>query len=191
MCEMERKGLGIRIGAYAIDVAIMIVVSMVLMPVMIFVPILGAILLLALAVGYPAIEVLRGQSPGKMILGLKVAGENGEPATQEQLIKRTAIKFSPSILNLVLSALNGVVGLGFILSSLGSVGVFALGIVLLVLSLKTMETSRQAFWDLQAKTAVFGKPAPVAGFAPVMAQPATAPAQPVPAQDLPPIPPQA
>jgi len=180
---LERKGFGIRLGAYIIDVVIMAIAATVLMTAMLAVPIVGALLLIVLAVAYPAIEVLRAQSPGKMILGMKITGEDGAPATREQLITRTVIKFSPSIVGIVLSALSLIIG-STLISTLGSVAQLGLAIALLVMSWTPLQTVKQAFWDLKAKTAVMGKATAPIGF------PVGQPGQPV-QQNVPPMPPQA
>lgn len=177
---LERKGFGIRFGAYVIDVVIMTVISMVLLPVVIVTPILGVLLLLAIGFGYPVIEIMTARSPGKMILGMTVMGENGAAATRDQLIRRTLIKFAPSIVGNLIGAVALLVG-SPLLSNLANLAALALGITLLVLSWKTLQTTRQAFWDLQVRTAVFGKGVVAQGFAPVMpGQPAPVAGAPVP-----------
>jgi uncharacterized RDD family membrane protein YckC len=185
---MERKGFGIRFGAYLIDVVIITVLGMVLVPIFLPVPIVGALLLLVIAFGYPVIEILQARSPGKMILGMVIMRDDGAPAPREQLIKRTLIKFSPSIVSNVLGAIALIAGTAALARLANAAGTI-LGIVLLVLSIKTLQTVKQAFWDVQAKTAVYGKPAvAAAGFQPVMpgAAPPVAPAVP-PAAPPPPV----
>lgn len=180
---LERKGFGIRFGAYIIDVVIMAVIIGVLGVAMLAVPIVAALLMLVVALGYPLIEVFQARSPGKMILGMTIGREDGTPATRDQLITRTLVKFSPSIASNVLAALALVTGVG-ILGTLANVVGLALGITLLVLSWTPLQTVRQAFWDLKTKTAVFGKAAYTpAGFPPVMpGQPVSPGAYPPPAQ---------
>lgn len=180
---LERKGFGIRLGAYVIDVVIMMIAATVLLTAMLAVPIVGALLLLVLAVAYPAIEVIKAQSPGKMILGMKITNEDGARATREQLIMRTAIKFSPSIVGIVMSALSLITG-SQTLSTLGGVAQLGIAIGLLVMSWTPLQTVKQTFWDLKARTAVMGKATAAAGF-PVVPQPHAV--QP----NIPPAPPQA
>jgi uncharacterized RDD family membrane protein YckC len=148
---LERKGLGIRFGAAVIDAVLCAIVGNVAIAVA--GGIVGTIVSMLVMLAYPLIEIARAQSPGKMILKLKVTSEDGSPATREQLIQRGVIRWSGNILTAVLGLLAFVVPA---LAFLGSLGQLALGIALLVLSWQTINTTRQGYWDVRAKTAVMG-----------------------------------
>jgi uncharacterized RDD family membrane protein YckC len=158
---LERKGLGIRLGAAIIDGLIVGVINMVLATVAGVVGIvIGALVMIA----YPAIEVLKARSPGKMALKLKVVSEDGSPATRDQLVQRAIIRWIGTIaggaLTLVALAVPS-------LAYLGNLGLFGISIALLALSWKTLQTTRQGYWDVRAKTAVVGPAVAVpAGLAP-------------------------
>ena len=187
---LERKGFGIRLGAYAIDlVAIVVVASVIAIVVSFVVPRLTGLLVLAAVVGYAFVEIAMAQSPGKMALGMKVAREDGSPASQDQLVRRTLIKYAPLLVHYGIAAVVSLLGVSLIGAAaplLGALASLGLAITLLAISWGPLQTVRQSFWDIKAKTAVFGKPAAVAaGFAPVM------PGQPVPpvtGQGVPPVP---
>ncbi|MDB5297493.1 MAG: hypothetical protein JWO31_3476 [Phycisphaerales bacterium] len=178
---LERKGLGIRVGAWVIDLVAMLVAAVIVnIVVSLVIPRLAGLFVLAVVCGYAFIEIATGQSPGKMALKLKVAREDGAPAAQDQMVRRTVIKYSPLLVHYGIAALTGLIGvgvIGFLGALVGGLGSLALGIILFVMSWKPMELARQAFWDLQANTAVFGPPAAAtapftpagsAGFAPIM-----------------------
>ncbi|QOV88991.1 RDD family protein [Humisphaera borealis] len=177
---LERKGFGIRLGAHLIDGVIIAVlwqiVWAVVKPAM---PdnilsmttaeiyawaekhggrsnmILG---LFGLAIG--AIEFLKGQTPGKMLLKLRVQGEAGTPATQQQMIRRCALKYGMWVFYLIggLLSMQWLVHVGQVVWLVFFAGSFvALG------------GAKQALHDILGKTAVFGPGRLVpAGFAPVM-----------------------
>jgi uncharacterized RDD family membrane protein YckC len=146
---LERKGLGIRLGAAAIDGVVLVAAVVVLGMLGTVGVILGALVMIA----YPAIEILKAQSPGKMALKLKVVSEDGSAATRDQLVQRAIVRWVGNLLAGVLTILGLVVP---ILATLGSVGMFVVGIALLALSWKTLEATRQGYWDVRAKTAVVG-----------------------------------
>ena len=183
---LERKGFGIRLGAYAIDIVVMYVAILIVVAVTFAVPVVGGLLAMAVALAYPVIEAVKGQSPGKMALGLKIARADGAPAVRDQLVRRALVKWSPTIVSFGATALGKITGFEVTLGFIGSLASLGLGIALLAMSWSTLQTVRQAFWDLKANTAVFGKPAAVAaGFAPVMPP---QPMPPVPGQPVPPVP---
>src|SRR5438309_8982533 len=99
--HMNRAGFGIRFGAVLIDAIIVVVVSWVLnmifgvhiQPGMTADQILstaGSAVSRSLLIGgicgcaMAAVEVIRAQTPGKMLLKLIIASADGTPATQQQ-----------------------------------------------------------------------------------------------------------
>src|SRR5688572_29785900 len=107
---MERQGFGIRLGAFLIDFVFTVVINM-------FIGLIfglgfgfrmgtaaaaagaGYTLVSTLVtLGYWSTEIFNAASPGKMLLGLKIAGESAVPATQNQLIMRYLFKNSPNLL---------------------------------------------------------------------------------------------
>lgn len=171
---LERKDLGIRLVAAIIDAVILTVVMTLVTSVT--VGMLGRLSFLIaglIGLAYPCIELLKGQSPGKMILKLKVTAEDGSPPSRDQMIRRTMIRWSPTLIGSLLTIVAMVVPFVAMLGNLALVG---LSIALLVMSLKTIKSTRQAFWDVQAKTAVMGPVA--AGIAvPIAAVQPTEPTQ--------------
>lgn len=161
---LERKGLVPRLIAAIIDGVILTIIATILTRLGVVGVILAALVYLA----YPLIELLKAQSPGKMIMKFKVVAEDGGPATQEHLIQRSLLRWGPTaasgVLTLVAIAVPFMATLASLVLLAGSIG-------LLILSLKPMQASNQAIWDVRAKTAVLG---PVASGTPtVVAQPAT------------------
>jgi uncharacterized RDD family membrane protein YckC len=148
---LERKGLGIRFGAAVIDTVITIAVTAVLA--MIVGPLVGGLVGMAICLAYPLIEIAKAQSPGKMILKLKIYAENGGPATRQQLVQRTLIRWSPTLVSAVFSLIGAFAPA---IAQLGGLASLALSIGLLVLSWQTLQTTKQCFWDVKAKTAVMG-----------------------------------
>lgn len=147
---LERKGLGIRLAAAVIDGVIVAVATTVLAQVL---GVVGLIVGSLAALAYPAIEVLKAQSPGKMILKLTVTAADGSPATRDQLVRRSLVRYAPTLAGAVLGLAAVVVPT---LAMLGNLVVLAAAIALLVVSYKTLQTTRQAFWDVRAGTAVMG-----------------------------------
>jgi uncharacterized RDD family membrane protein YckC len=161
---LERKGLVIRLVAAIIDSVIAGVVATIAAMVLgSIVSFLGVLVAAAVYVAYPLIEITRAQSPGKMILKLKVTAADGSPATRGQLIERAKLRWLPNAASGVLMVLGLV---SPIFSTLASLGLVVLSIALLVLSLKTIQTTMQAYWDVRANTAVMGPVSAPATFAP-------------------------
>jgi uncharacterized RDD family membrane protein YckC len=91
-------------------------------------------------------EMLLGSSPGKLILGIKIATPDGAPAPIESLLKRAALKGAPVLLT-VTAALTGLTQLNT-LSAL-------IGFTLTLGCLLALGTSRQTLHDIFADTAVY------------------------------------
>lgn len=147
---LERKGLPIRLVAAIIDGLLLAITATALTSVA---GKIGYVLAALIYAGYPVIEILKAQSPAKMILKLKVTAASGAPATRDQLINRAKLRWAPYVAGAVLMLVALVVP---ILAMLGNLVVFGGCIALLVLSLKTLQTTNQALWDVKADTAVMG-----------------------------------
>lgn len=178
---MERKGFGIRLGAVAIDIGFLIVISMVLSLILLgsmqvsfssgqlqvtadmlrklqLYGIVSGLVMLA----YAATELFMGRTPGKMILGLSIAGENGTPAPMGQLATRWAVKWSPVML--------GTLEWITLLSFFGILELLA-GIFVIVAFFMCLRVTRLALYDQMSKTAVFGRATVMQpGFQPMMGQ---------------------
>lgn len=109
---------------------------------------LGGIMTAALVVGilYPLIEGITGASPGKRILRIVVANQNGAKGIVQLFLKRYAIKNLDSLLKLV--AL--LPALGFV-HTIGTV----IGFVLFFGCFAVLGASHLALHDMIAKTAIF------------------------------------
>ena len=186
---MERKGFGIRLGAFLIDLVILIVIQAILSIILIgslsvnfgvgtpggaapgtlSEADLGKIRTFAIVSGliqlaYWSLEIFRGQSVGKMALGMKIGNEMGTvPADTGTLAVRYALKNVSGIIGLIASV-TGVT----VLSWVGGLA----GLAIFIGCFFTLGQKRQALHDMIAKTAVYG-PAkvPVQGFQPVMTSP--------------------
>lgn len=152
---LERKGLGIRFGAALIDGIILAIVVNVLV---LALGTIGYILAGLASLAYPGIEILKAASPGKMALKLKVVSEDGTPATRDQLVQRALLRWLGTFVGGLMLLVATVVP---ILAGLGNFAVAVIMIVLLVLSWKTLQATRQGFWDVRARTAVVGPAAAV------------------------------
>ena len=97
---------------------------------------------------YYLIEGLTGITLGKLILGIKVANQDGTVAATGSLITRWAVKASGNILTL----LGGILSI----SILGTIGGL-LGLVIFIGCFFALGAKKQALHDLVAKTAVFKK----------------------------------
>lgn len=91
-----------------------------------------------LAIGYTFIEAFTGASPGKRVMGLQVAREDGSAGDTKLYLLRWALKNSGSLLQFVLPVISTVVSLVFFF------GCFA-----------TLSDKKQALHDIIAKTAVY------------------------------------
>jgi uncharacterized RDD family membrane protein YckC len=178
---LERKGFGLRLGAMVIDNVIVIIAWQVLWK--IFQPALPDnllsltneqiyawaeraggrmnLILGLMGLSMAAVEILRAQTPGKMLLKLKIQSEAGTPAERIQLIRRAALKYGVYVFYVV----------GGILSTQGIVRVGQLiSLVFLAGAFMALSGTKQALHDKLGQTAVFGrtKTAP-ASFPPVTA----------------------
>jgi uncharacterized RDD family membrane protein YckC len=110
-------------------------------------PVTGSIVGGLLVLAYFALEIVKGQSVGKMVFNYTITAQDGSPATRDQLIKRYAYKYAPRILALVAS-------IPF-LSWVSFIGLAAaLGV--LIGTLMALKPEKLAFHDKLFKTAVFG-----------------------------------
>jgi len=97
---------------------------------------------------YYLVEGLTGLTLGKLILGIKVANQDGTTAPVGTLMTRWAVKSSGNILTL-LGTILGV-------SILGSIGGIV-GLIIFVGCFMVLGAKKQAIHDMVAKTAVFKK----------------------------------
>jgi uncharacterized RDD family membrane protein YckC len=166
---MERQGFGIRLGAFLIDVVAIVILSVIIALIFgqgfVF-PYsnragmgVGVVLVRSLVVlAYWSTEIFRAASPGKMALGLSIAGENGSAATQNQLVTRWAVKNAGNLIGLAAAVVGAVIPIfGFVLGIVS--GLAALAVV--VGCFLALGVQRQALHDMLAHTAVFRlQPAP-------------------------------
>lgn len=154
--------LGIRIGAYIIDVIVMFVLFFIVSVIIIGVlasfggvasTVLGFIFLVAFEAAFSVIYFVYGwtrlrASPGQKVLGLEtVNAGDGATLTQPQAIRRWLWLFGPFVL---LSALQLVVG-----TTLGSLfGLVSLGYLIYLLYTVNSDPKRQGYHDHQAATVV-------------------------------------
>lgn len=94
------------------------------------------------------LEGITGQTPGKMLLKIKNANQDGTAAVGGTLWVRALLKYSGTILAL----LAGVTGVA-ILGTIGSIA----GLIIFIGCFFVLGDKRQAIHDLVAKTAVFKK----------------------------------
>ena len=116
---------------------------------------MGAVVGMVAALGvialvYFLVEGFTGYTLGKLLLGIRVANEDGSQASVPTLLTRYAIKN----INYILSIAALVTGIQ-LLNTLGSVG----GVVVFVGCFLVLGMSRQALHDRLAKTAVYPKAA--------------------------------
>lgn len=93
-------------------------------------------------------EGLTGQTPGKMLLGIKNANQDGSNASTSTLFIRTLIKNISSVLSFVAVTSS--------LSIIGTIGSF-LGFIIFIGCFFTLGKSKQSIHDLISKTAVYNK----------------------------------
>ncbi|HEV8291170.1 MAG TPA: RDD family protein [Tepidisphaeraceae bacterium] len=169
---MERQGFGIRLAAFLVDFVFLFIASVIIgvlfglgfsvrMGTAAFAVGAGYILVSeSITLAYWSTEVFMAASPGKKLLGLAIANEDGTSAPPDRLWIRFAIKHAPNILSLLAAFLPmGVRGLYSWFVALAALAFFV-GCFL------TLGQARQALHDILAHTAVF-KLAPAPGF-PVM-----------------------
>lgn len=97
---------------------------------------------------YGLIEAFTGASPGKMLIGLKIANADGTVASIGKLLGRYAIK-NVLMLSSLLAALTGVAALG----QLGGL----LGLVVFIGCFFALGSARQALHDMIVGAAVYAK----------------------------------
>lgn len=174
--EVTRVGFGSRLAALILDAIIVCGISFVLAPIVggflgasaaatgtdgtsdpavaaVAGGILGSLMALVVVlpltyVVYYLIEGLTGITLGKLILGIKVANQDGTAAATGSLITRWAVKASGNIITL----LGGILSI----SILGTIGGL-LGLVIFIGCFFALGAKKQALHDLVAKTAVFKK----------------------------------
>ncbi len=95
------------------------------------------------------LEIFYGATPGKLIMGLRVANSNRTWATLKQLMFRASIKYVSILLNFLFL----ITTVEFI-STIGSI----LSIVLIIGCFVALSEKKQALHDIIAGTAVFYKP---------------------------------
>ncbi len=154
--------LGIRIGAYIIDIIVVSLLFVIIGGIIIGIVggiggfvggLLSFIFLVAFQAAFTAIYFIYGwtklrASPGQKVLGLEtVNAADGATLTQPQAIKRWLYLFGVFVL---LSALQLVVG-----SGLGSLfGLVSLGYLIYLLYTTNQSPKRQGYHDVQAQTVV-------------------------------------
>jgi len=101
-----------------------------------------AMILIAGVVGlaYTLIEAFTGASPGKRVMGLQVAQEDGSAGDTKLYLLRWALKNSGSLLQFVLPVISSLVSLVFFFGCFAALG-----------------DKRQALHDIIGKTAVYKK----------------------------------
>ena len=103
--------------------------------------VLSAILVAGLiSIGYGLIEAFTGASPGKRVLGLQVANEDGSKGDTKLFLLRWALKNSGNLLTFILPGISSIFGLVFFF------GCFA-----------TLGEKKQALHDIIMKSAVLKK----------------------------------
>jgi uncharacterized RDD family membrane protein YckC len=138
---MDRIGFGKRVLAAIIDGVLIIVVGGVgalVISYFVLLPVLSLLLL--------ALEILRGTSPGKMVMGIQIKGQDGSTAPREVLLKRAALKYACSIFTLV-AAITGL----SVLRTLGSL----VGFIVFLGCFMVLTADKQALHDRFAGTAVY------------------------------------
>jgi uncharacterized RDD family membrane protein YckC len=82
--------------AWLIDGALVILISLLAL-----IPLLGGILVAVTATGYLLLRDRQGASLGKRVMGLRVVGQDGQPASSNALIMRNAILALPYLLHFI------------------------------------------------------------------------------------------
>ena len=157
--------LGIRIGAYLIDVVILVLVGIVVNAILIAIligsiftvgtgaAIIGGLVVLAINVALGAIYFVytwttMKASPGQRMLGLMTVNEaDGNALTQSQAINRYLVMFAPGYISALASnVVGGIIGL--ILSLVG------LGWTIYLIYTTANDPKRQGYHDKMAKSVV-------------------------------------
>ncbi|MCX8051098.1 MAG: RDD family protein [Chlorobi bacterium] len=101
----------------------------------------------ALALVYSLFEIFAAASPGKMMLGIKIANADGTAATTQTLTTRWLVKTGLSSLLSIAGMLTGTA----MLTTLSQV----IGLVVFLGCFLVLGSNRQALHDMIAKTAVY------------------------------------
>jgi len=150
-----RQGFPKRFLAGLIDGVIMFVLSMVITVLFRSAPRLLMIISPAVMLCYVALEVIKAQSVGKMVMKLKITNPDGSDASRDTLMKRFAVKYAGTLIALV----GGIVGLT-IINMLGML----VSLAVLVGFFLMFRPDKLALHDILAKTAVFGPETAGVGF---------------------------
>ena len=115
--------------------------------------IMGMVLGMGLGIGVVGFilflwEGITGAAAGKLVLGIKIKNADGATAPVGQLIGRSAVKYSGSLLTLV-GAITSI-------ATIGTLGMIA-GIVIFFGCFCVFGQGKQALHDLIVKTAVYPK----------------------------------
>ncbi len=94
------------------------------------------------------LEAFMGQTPGKMILGIKIANADGTQAGVGKLLLRAVLKN----IYYAMALLAGITGIGALMM-VGTVG----SVIIFIGCFVVLGAARQAFHDMIAKTAVYKK----------------------------------
>jgi len=186
---MDRQGFGIRLAALLIDIVALIILGLIISLIFgygFYVSYgyggratgLGYRFVTTLiSLAYWSTEIFRAASPGKMLLGLKIASETGAGATQNQLVMRWGLKNSGQLIGLLATIIGAVIPIfGLIISVLAALAALAIFVGCFL----TLGAQRQALHDMLAHTAVY-RLAPAQGFPVMPSQVAPPPPPPPPA----------
>lgn len=102
--ELVRQTFVKRLVANIVDGVIVVVAFAIvgtLVGVITHSPYLVSLITSIMILAYTTLEVIKAQTIGKMVMKMKITNVDGTPATQQQLIKRWAIKNSGSIVGVV------------------------------------------------------------------------------------------
>src|SRR5688572_28976723 len=91
----ERKGIRIRLAAAGIDAGVVVGIGLTLAWLL---GAAGAVRGAAASLAYPACEILTARSPGKWLLGLRVADADSTAACRRQLVRRAARRYVPHVI---------------------------------------------------------------------------------------------
>jgi uncharacterized RDD family membrane protein YckC len=176
----QRVGFGPRLGAALLDAVIMIPIIFLAVPAFVVMeqqgrltPAVAYVLIIGLSlvgIAYSAFEIFKAATPGKMILKLRIASEDGTPADTGKLTARWLYKQGGNLLGLLAT-----------ITTIKAIGVIGnlWGLVIAIGCFFVLGQARQAFHDKWAKTAVFNKEVlQTTGFQPIMGQQVVQPVQP-------------
>src|SRR5947207_6910459 len=97
--SMNREGFFIRAGAYLLDVVFCLIPALIVtfLAAIAIGPWFAGVVSVGLFVGYSTLEIFRGATFGKTILGLKITDEDGSQPDRPTLITRWAMKNAASL----------------------------------------------------------------------------------------------